>query len=195
MLKALTIYLKERYGVYEVETRGAYIILRCELKVPDIDQRPFTIAGRVGVWLEGDEEEPVDLVPGTFGQSAAMELDSAILAGLQINSIPSATTLATVAALYFPTATYITFLNNDILVEFQQSSEAELHEKLYDLPEDIANANVGLRYCTGSIDQIEMKRLNTRAPETYDGEADDVNYVKNQQCFYPGTVLTAKTGS
>lgn len=52
LLKALTTYLKERYGVYEVETRGAYIILRCELKVPDLDQRPFTIAGRVGVWLE-----------------------------------------------------------------------------------------------------------------------------------------------
>jgi len=76
------------------------------------------------------EEDVADLVSGLYGHSNATELDSEIIADLQPNFIPFTKVLTIVAALYFPLATYVGYLNTDIVIKHLDSDTGVCDRKL-----------------------------------------------------------------
>lgn len=99
-----------------------------------------------------------------------------------------------VGAEYFPTATHISYISTGVVVELPEEPADEYREKLEKLPTAFANATASLNFRNGPLATAELKRRKTPNPKLLDGDFDDVDYVKEEGCFYPGTKVTSTSG-
>ncbi|KAL8853033.1 MAG: hypothetical protein Q9221_002063 [Calogaya cf. arnoldii] len=195
-LKTLQSYLGETFGLYDMMVSGPWLVLFCK-KVPDVDQRPFTIAGTVAVWLSEDEEIPPELSLGEIGMGDEIEMDDKTINDLKPYQLPSTDTLASVAR-YFETALFITFYIAGLVIELPERSEEEFSEALRHLPNGIKRCVVALGYYNGVLATTEKMRVKTPNLKYIDGEVDDTNYIMHQDtkgCFFPGAMLSADSGN
>ena len=158
---------------------GPYLSLHCE-KVPDPDDRPFTVAGCVAVWLSEDEPYPSELDLGDLGGSDdEVELPEYILEDLRVYRLPKPETLLGVSQ-YFPSATHITFLNTGLIVELPETSVGDYIQATEVLPRNLAHTGITLGYHNGMLAPTEMMRLQAPKSETIEGECGDTDYVQNE---------------
>ncbi|KAL8646470.1 MAG: hypothetical protein Q9226_006843, partial [Calogaya cf. arnoldii] len=78
-IKTLQIYLQETFAIYDMMVSGAWLVLFCD-KVPDIDSRPFTIAGSIAIWLSYDDPIPdAEILLGSLGLGEEIEMGEKII--------------------------------------------------------------------------------------------------------------------
>ena len=192
--EALSSFLQAHYDVVDMETRGAYLILRCSPEAAQPEARPFTVASRVAVWLDDGTEAPSDMLPGDFAVSDPMEISAEIADDLTRYQPPRDETLLALADKYFPDAESLTYLNSELIVELPKCNESEFAFKLEGLPLGFVNSNLLLRFNNGPLLQTEMKPLKMPKPAELEGEYDDTDYIAATGNFQPGAILSSGVG-
>ncbi|KAL8853276.1 MAG: hypothetical protein Q9221_001887 [Calogaya cf. arnoldii] len=191
--KALQKYLCDEYRVMDFLEAIPYLVLWCsEAALPDPIRRPFTIAGCVAVWLEEGSALPSDLSPYDLSglDNKDLQLDDEVAKDLVPYRLPSITTLAAIGKL-FPSAEYVTYYITGIVIELPSQSTEAYAAALEDQPRGFSNCCVTLGYHNGPLASTEMKRLVKPNPASFDGDADDTNYLSAQGSFNPGAMLSS----
>ncbi|KAI9771651.1 MAG: hypothetical protein M1840_001866 [Geoglossum simile] len=194
-MNALASYLCANYNVVVLQESLPFLILWCENGPPLSNKRPFLIAGCIAVWLGEGDPVPPDICVGNFGDLDPIAIDDNIGGSLKPYSMPDDKTLCRVLSEYFPEADGIAYISHTIVVEFPRSDEDSWYRRLLELPSSFLNVAVGLSYTNGPLLATEFKQLKAPNPTTLKTiEEDDSDYVKNQGCFFPGSMLQAKSG-
>ncbi|KAL9101520.1 MAG: hypothetical protein Q9163_003230 [Psora crenata] len=191
---ALMKYMRTTYNVGTMDICFPFLILYCEDSVPGPDSRPFMIAGCIGVWLEEGDDFPLELFPGNLsGQvlTSNIEIDEHLASDLKPYRIPKKQTLLALASQYFPNATHISYMSNQLVVELPKQSVDDYSKSLEHLPGTISNCGLRLVYHNGPQTITELKRSKQPNPKYLDGVYDDVDYVKERGSFFPGTMLSS----
>lgn len=188
-LDALRQYLLTTFGVTDFLVSFPYLVLWCE-DLPDLDTRPFTIAGCVAVWLEEGGSLPAELSLGDLGGGEDIALDSEVAKQLHPYHLPSATTLLKVAE-SFNSAQFVTFYNSGLIIELPEQSIEAYQDTLQKLPGGLSNCPITLGYYNGALATTEMRRAVKPNPKDIEGEFDDTDYIASVGCFYPGAMLTS----
>ena len=191
---ALLSYLGKEFGIFDIMEAGAYLVLFCKT-VPDVNKRPFTIAGCVAIWLNEDEGLPPELGLGDLGGGLdPIEMPEEIRKDLRPYHLPKTKTLLAIAE-YFSSATSVTFLNTGLIIELAEQDHETYYETVMELPGCIKNCGVTLNYHNGDLASTKMMRTVRPKPQKLDGQADNTNYLQTAGCFYPGSMLSASDGS
>ncbi|KAI4125324.1 MAG: hypothetical protein LQ347_005418 [Umbilicaria vellea] len=192
---ALLVHLSKIYGVFDMQISLPYLILFCRHGIPSQDQRPFSIAGCIAVWLKEGDAVPGDIAIGDWGQGHYITIEEELAADLQVFHMPKDNTLLRVATQYFPDASSISFISHSIIVEYPKQDDQSWYNRVENLPSGFQNTGVSLRFSNGPLVTAELKRLRAPKPQSLAAlEEDDSNYVESQGCFFPGAMLQASSG-
>ena len=193
-LRALRRYLNEKYDITELQITPPFLLLWCRRGVPPLEERPFSIAGCIAVWLEKDDPIPADLIIGNFGgMEEDLVVDEDIAADLRAYRLPKPETLRRLSE-FFPGCAFVSFLMHLLIIEFEEMEDEAWIQHLDSLPVGIAKAGVAVSYHNGLLVATELKRRKKPQPRYLDGAEDDTDYVKSDGCFYPGALLQADSG-
>ncbi|KAL8837875.1 MAG: hypothetical protein Q9170_002350 [Blastenia crenularia] len=191
---ALGRYLESHFDCTDYMTCGPFLVLFCGT-LPAEHFRPFTIADCVTVWVQEDDAAlPAELSLGDSASGPGIEIDEAAAKELRPYRLASIAAMGAVAK-SFPLAEYITFYTTGIIVELREKSPEEYQEALEQLPNGLDNCVITLYYNNGPLASTEMARTIKTNPRFIDGQVDDTNYVKSQDCFFPGVMLSARNGN
>ncbi|KAI9784967.1 MAG: hypothetical protein M1839_001163 [Geoglossum umbratile] len=195
-MNALVGYLCANYGIVMLQESLPFLILWCENSPPPSNKRPFLIAGCITVWLGKGDSVPPDICVGNFGDLDPIEIDNSIGGSLKPYCMPDDKTLCRILSEYFPEANGISYISHTIVVEFPRSDADSWYRRLLESPSGFLNVGVGLSYTNGPLLATELKRLKAPNPTTLETiKEDDSDYVKSQGCFFPGSMLQAKSGN
>jgi len=192
---ALLEFLGAKYGIYEMQISHPFLLLWCRHGIPLQDQRPFSIAGCIAVWLEEGDPLPGDIMIGDMGNGDDIAIDNALAADLWPYHMPKDETLLGIATQHFPDAVAISFISQYLIVEFAEESRESWYGRLEKLPTGFHDVGIALSYSNGNLITQELNRLGNPKPGVLANfEGDDSDYVANQGCFYPGAMLRAQSG-
>ncbi|MCJ1411236.1 hypothetical protein MMC19_005324 [Ptychographa xylographoides] len=193
--KQLLFYLARKYKVFDMQISLPYLILFCQDAIPLQDERPFSIAGCIAVWLKEGDAVPGDISIGDWGEGDEISLQEELALDLKVFHMPKDTTLLGVATQYFPDASFISFISHSLIVEYPKQDSQSWRSRLEKLPSGFRNIGVSLSFSNGPLVIAELKRLKAPKPQSLaDLQADDSDYVKSQGCFFPGVMLQAESG-
>ena len=191
---ALVQFLGRRFRVTEMQESQPFLILWCRGGVPTQDERPFSIAGCIAVWLEEGAATPEDLSIGDFGEGEfEIAIDASIAADLRPFHMPKEETLSNLAK-YFPGCTHVSFIVHQIVIEYATEDFQTFSVRRQKLPWAFENVGLPLSYHNGPLVQTQLKRFKKPEPRFLNGAEDDTDYVKTQGCFFPGTKISADSG-
>ena len=186
----LLTYLGKEFGVYDIHIAGPYLVLYCNT-LPAEEDRPFTIAGCVTVWLGEDEGLPAEIGLGDVGDGEDLAIDDELASDLHPYRIPSLETFVGIAR-YSPQAYAITFLNTGLIIEMPKQDLDAYHEYRLTWPGLFKGCGISLNYHNGPLESTETKRtIKKPKPEKIDRVADETNYVGDQGFFSPGAMLSS----
>jgi hypothetical protein len=100
-------------------------------------------------------------------------------------------TLLAIINQHFLQALAISFINHRIVVELEEVSPEEHWKQLGSLPYKISEI-IALRYHNGLIHGQELKCLKELNPTKFNGQYDDIDYIKTGGYFYPSAMLSSK---
>jgi len=192
-MERLAEYLESKYGVDDIQHSGPFLILRCD-EVPNQDMRPFTIGGCLAVWLTRNQPLPRELIIGTRGMAPKLELSEAEANDLVPYRIPSTSTLLSVWDRYFPDAEAISYVTTGIVVELPYTDRDAFLKRVHCLPTRFSNSAASLAFMNGPLVSHELGRRKQPQPQHIDGDYDDTDYVQEEQCFYPGSMIKSSSG-
>ena len=192
----LSRYMAATYGVSEMEISGPFLLLYCST-VPEPENRPFLVTGIVAVWLEedGDEDLITERFPHDLGEGPEVTVSDTLAMDLKPAHLPKEKTLLALGLQFFPDASHISYLNGIIIVEYPAQDEDTYHMRIKQLPADFSNATVALGYHNGPLATTEMKRATIPELSYLDRKYDNSNYIKAQNCFFPGTMLSSDSNT
>jgi hypothetical protein len=196
MFSKINDYVIENFPVVNrIEERIPYMLIWCNETIPPPEERPFMIAGLLGVWLLMDGFEPPELEMPDLGNLSEL-LDVEDLAeDLKIFNIPRTETLCTLMDRHFPYALAVSYLIDMILIELPEVPLSEHCQRLQELPGYFEHEGPALRYTNGLRSSREHKRLIQPEPETLNGQCDDSDYVAADGYFQPGAMISDKSGN
>jgi hypothetical protein len=186
-------YLSERYDVEVMTMALPFLYLECYPSAPPENERPFSIAGAICVWLEPGEWIDFSICVGERGSGKRVEVAEDLKDDLHQRRNPQKETLLSLAQSHFRDAIAISFLWDAVVVELPKMDLSQYRDLLQELPEGFANANVSLEFHNGPLPYSEHKRILKPDP-TFNGPdaiADESDYVKEYGCFYPGAMIHA----
>ena len=178
--KALHRYLTKNYNVAVMTIALPFLYLECDPSAPPENQRPFSIAGAICVWLEPDEWIDFCIIVGERGEGKPLKVAEGLKDDLRQRRKPQEETLLSLARLHFPTANAISFLWDAVVVELPKMDLSQYRDLLQTLPEGFTNANVSLEFHNGPLPYSAHKRIVKPDP-TFNGSdamADQTDYVK-----------------
>lgn len=195
----LNTYLKMLYPeVQSIEERTPYLVIWCKDSVPESSNRPFLVAGLLGVWLvDGPDNLPIEFIGESLGNlNLVLELDKDLAEDIRKNHIPKTKTLCRLLREHFPEAQAVSFINNEILVELPVLSASEHGERLQKLFGQFGHSRLSLFYHNGfRITGQQNRRLKQPMPQTNEGPCDDSDYVATRGNFQPGSMLCDDSGN
>jgi hypothetical protein len=168
-----------------------WIIVTMETFVPSENERPFTIAGLVAVFLLAGEPFPLGISElGAAGESPRLQLPHALKGRLRPYSIPGHKTFEYLFTL-FPRATHISYYPSYLLVELESEPEAEFFSRLSKLPTAIEG--LPINYSNGLFLHTVASPPNQPDPALgeYEVVIDDMCYLEaeNGGALRPGVLL------
>jgi len=196
MFSKINDYVIENFPeVNRIEERIPYMLIWCNGTIPLPEERPFMIAGLLGVWLLMDGFEPPELEMPDLGDLSEL-LDVKDLAeDLKSFNIPRTETLCTLMDRYFPYALAVSYLIDMILIELPEVPLSEHCQRLQELPGYFEHEGPALRYTNGLRSSREHKRFIQPEPGTLNGQCDDSDYVAENGYFQPGAMISDKSGN
>jgi hypothetical protein len=194
-LRALLRYLQEKFNITQLQVSQPFLVLWCKDGILSQDERPFSIAGCISVWLNKDDPMPADLIVGDMGGvEEELIVDEDIAADLRAYHLPKSETLRGLSK-YFPGCTFVSFLMHQLIIEFEKTEDKIWFQHLESLPESISNIGVPVSYHNGPLVATELKRRKKPQPRYLNGDEDNTDYIKSDGCFYPGAMLKADSGN
>ncbi|KAL8851245.1 MAG: hypothetical protein Q9221_003876 [Calogaya cf. arnoldii] len=163
-IKALQSYLATTHSIYDMMVSGAWLVLFSN-KVPDIDSRPFTIAGSVAIWLSHDDPIPSGILLGSLGLGDEIEMDEKVVNNLKPYRLPRSDTLAAVSE-YFETVLFVTFYTTGLVIELPERSGEEFAEALEYLPNGIKGRGISIDYYNGLLATTTTEKIRSKDTET-----------------------------
>jgi hypothetical protein len=192
--QALLSYLGEHYGVIAMIVSLPFLVLECEPDLPPEDQRPFSVAGAISVWVKPDYFNVYTVLVGEKGRGPRITVSEDLAKDLKQMKSPKQETLLALAQIYFQDAIAISYIWDSVVVELPLMDVDLFITHLEALPEAFSNANSNLAFHNGNLPYTEQKRA-VKPNATYnkgpEAIVDDTDYVKEQSCFYPGSMIHA----
>ena len=193
-LQALLKFLQEKFNIAQLQVSQPFLVLWCKDGTPSQDERPFSIAGCISVWLNKDDPMPADLIVGDMGGvEEELVVDEDIATDLRAYHLPKSETLRGLSKL-FPGCTFVSFLMHQLIIEFDKTEDKIWFQHLESLPQSIRNIGVPVSYHNGPLVATELKRRQKPQPRYLDGDEDNTDYIESDGCFYPGVMLKADSG-
>ncbi|KAK2787428.1 hypothetical protein FQN53_005341 [Emmonsiellopsis sp. PD_33] len=193
--------LGHKFGIEEITFNPPFLFVRSGETPPPVEERPFSIAGCVAVWL-GPKDVMPEVHPGTLGEmddrENFAEVDEELSKELVPGQMPDPHVLFDAIRGPFPDAIAVTMIYDTIVVEFEEVDAAVWLERCLSLPMAFKNLDFGLQYSNGPLANTECKCLTRPLPlpQKLDAlVADDTDYVKDKGYFCPGTMLGSTEGS
>jgi hypothetical protein len=191
---SLKQYLDSKYGVSELIWSSAFLIITCREKVPPSNQRPFTIAGCVGVWLAEGDAFPWGLLPPTPARGEDLELPDHLANDLEPYKLPKIKTLIELWRCCFPEALQVQYYVSGVIIELPEVS-LEVHSQRIDkLPNAFANSCASLSFTNGPRPLTQLARLKQPYPSQLNGDEDDTDYIQSVGFASPGVMIGSSTG-
>jgi hypothetical protein len=191
--EALHRYLMVHYGVTAITISLPFLYLECYPSAPPENERPFSVAGAISVWIESGQQIDFCISVGERGEGERIKIAEDLKDDLHQMRNPQEETLLSLARSHFRTAIAISFIWDAVVVELPKVDHLQFGDLLQELPEGFANANVSLEFHNGPLPYSAHKRIVKPDP-TFNGPdaiADDSDYVKEHGCFYPGAMVHA----
>jgi len=191
--KAFRRYLVDHYDVAVMTIALPFLYLECDPSAPPENERPFSVAGAICVWLEPGEWIDFCISVGDRGEGERIKVAEDLKDDLHLMRNPQKETLLSLAQSHFRDAIAISFVWGAIVVELPKMDRSRYGDLLQELPEGFVNANVGLEFHNGPLPYSEHKRIVKPNP-TFNGPdaiVDESDYVKERGCFYPGAMIHA----
>jgi hypothetical protein len=192
---ALLNYLGSHYGVTAMTVSLPFLILECEPDIPPEDQRPFSVAGAISVWVKPGEFRGFEAAMiGESGNGDRLTISENLANDLQTRKMPREDTLLKLVPTHFKDAIAISFIWDAVVVELPRMDWNLFMSRLGELPECFSNANVSLRFHNGSLpytEQMQVIKPDATYLEGPKAVVDNTDYVKHQGCFYPGSMVHA----
>ncbi|KAK2788645.1 hypothetical protein FQN52_006590 [Onygenales sp. PD_12] len=193
--------LGHKFGIEEITFNPPFLFVRSGETPPPVEERPFSIAGCVAVWL-GPKDVMPEVHPGTLGEmddrENFAEVDEELSKELVPGQMPDPHVLFDAIRGPFPDAIAVTMIYDTIVVEFEEVDAAVWLERCLSLPMAFKNLDFGLQYSNGPLANTECKCLTKPLPLPQNLDAlvaDDTDYVKDKGYFCPGTMLGSTEGS
>ncbi|KAK2796397.1 hypothetical protein FQN51_009381 [Onygenales sp. PD_10] len=188
-------FLGQQFGVDDVTYSPPFLFLR-SAQPPPLDERPFSIAGCIAVWLGPESAQP-DPYPGLTGGDDEpgnfAEVDEQLAKELVPFRMPDAQLLFKAIKQPFPDAIAVTMIYNVIIVEFEETDVKSWSKKLESLPMAFKNINSSLHYTNGPLVNTDCRRLGNPQPDSLSHfVTDDTDYVKERGYFCPGAMLISR---
>jgi hypothetical protein len=186
-------YLMEHYGVTAVTISLPFLYLECYPSAPPENERPFSVAGAISVWIEPGQRIDFCISVGERGEGERVKVAEELKDDLHQMRNPQEETLLSLAQSHFRNAVAISFIWDAVVVELPKMDHLQFRDLLQELPEGFANANVSLEFHNGPLPYSAHKRIVKPDP-TFNGPdaiADESDYVKEHGCFYPGAMIHA----
>ncbi|KAF5599982.1 hypothetical protein FPANT_2885 [Fusarium pseudoanthophilum] len=187
---ALCRFLFDQYNVTEIQESFPFLVLGCKGGPPAEDQRPFSIAGAIAIWMDAEEFGFMPIV-GYPGQGEILEIEDAIVNQVEYLQIPSQDIILHFAKLW-PDCLAISVLWTFLVVELPRVSDEEFVKRLETLPSGIEGYTEGcylnLMFHNGPLPYTERltKRIVQLDPKDLENQiADDTDYVTKDGKFYP----------
>ena len=191
--EALHSYLMEHYYVTAVTVSLPFLYLECYPSAPPENERPFSIAGAISVWLEPGQQIDFCISVGERGEGERVKIAEDLKDDLHQMRNPREETLLSLAQSHFRNAIAISFIWDAVVVELPKVDHSQFGNLLQELPEGFENANVSLEFHNGPLPYSAHKR-KVKPDATSNGPdaiADESDYVKEHGCFYPGAMIHA----
>ncbi|KAK7420223.1 hypothetical protein QQX98_002878 [Neonectria punicea] len=184
-------YLGETYDVCMVDYQVPLLVLSCEKLDTPVVQRPFIIAGLVAIWKTLEYPHPLDF-PGEHAWGPAVRVDPKILELVNFREDIPDKVILYLADHIFPTCDAITVLWDCLVIELPRVSNDEFAKALQTLPIDLEGFPFSLCFHNGSLLGNETgKRAIMPLTHKNNPVVDDTDYVKSDQKFWPGRMLSA----
>jgi hypothetical protein len=189
--------LKERYpNVSAITTIFPWMLIEFEDSVPDDKERPFLIAGLVGVFLLEGEPFPLGVSRfGVAGLGPATDIPSHISNDLRPYHAPSKETVQYLAEAV-DAAKHISTYPRQLLFELEAMEESKFQDALTDLPRSFGR--LAAHYHNGTFLHTLASRIKTPDPR-FDADGvelvvDDTNYLaeENGGKVRPGCMLECR---
>jgi hypothetical protein len=166
-MDALLDYLGPKYGVTEILDSGIFLILTCKDEVPPSDQRPFLIAGRIGVWARKQDPLPMDLLLPQQANGDDLEVPEHLARDLKAYSISTSETLDELWDTYFSDALQIQYYVTGIVVELPEVSPEAHYRRMEKLPNSFTNATATLGFMNGLRPLTKLARQKKPMPSAW----------------------------
>ncbi|KAK2802824.1 hypothetical protein FQN50_007230 [Emmonsiellopsis sp. PD_5] len=179
----LLAFLDQQFKVDDITYSPPFLFLR-SAQPPPLDERPFSIAGCIAVWLGPENAQP-DPYPGLTGGDDEprnfAEVDEQLSKELVPFQMPDAQLLFKAIQRPFPDAIAVTMIYNVIIVEFEEIDVESWWEKLDSLPMAFKNINFSLHYTNGPLVNTKCKCLKKSQPRPLPNLfTDDTDYVEER---------------
>ncbi|KAK1975880.1 hypothetical protein LZ30DRAFT_736184 [Colletotrichum cereale] len=191
--QALREYLFNEYNLLSIDYCFPFIVLSCTGDAPAEDNRPFTIAGAIAIWLSEDDG---NFLP-TFGDFAGgdnINIDDEITSMMKRLTRPPQKVIEFFTLELFPDCIGLAVIYDTIVIELPKTYHDSFAERLQTLPGGIWKMPFRLRYRNGPMPNSERRARAIKPQPEIEAEqvADETDYVQLDGKFYPGTMIQSQ---
>ena len=131
---------------------------------------------------------------GKWGMGAKLNLGETEAHELKTYRLPSTSTLLTIWEQFFADAEAISYVTIGIVVELPQTDHDVFMARTHTMPARFSNSAASLDYVNGPLVRNELGRRKQPQPQQIDGDHDDIDYVREEGCFIPGSMIANSEG-
>ncbi|KAF4485546.1 hypothetical protein FAGAP_11609 [Fusarium agapanthi] len=187
-------FLFEHYNATELQESFPFLAIGCKGGPPPEDQRPFSVAGAIAIWLDAEDFYFRPII-GHKGQGEVLVVDDTIVNQIEYLQIPSQDIILSFAKLW-PECLAISVLWTFLVIELPLVSPEEFAKRLETLPSAVEGHTKGchlhLMFNNGPLPNTERRRTRVVKPDPRHLDnliADETDYVTKGRKFYPGTMI------